>query len=239
VNLADTCSLVGKIFRFMAEQHGPRRCFVLGGDLRHWFHQIPAPGWMRRLFGIRARQAAGGFQDYVWTSIPMGWSWSPLIAQGVAWTFLMFREETDPRVFFEEAAFTGTTGLPTFVNVIDPVTKEIKGFATVYYDNYLIMCWDSDLLNAIEQRLKANEKALHIMVKEGSRFTLNTAKFCSEGFDYLGVHFQGIRTSRERAPCMHPGHLGRQPCRLLLENARWGSRSARTDTLTWRSGSRE
>lgn len=200
VNLADTCSLVGKIFRFMSEQKGPRRCFVLGGDLRHWFHQIPAPDWMQRLFGLRARQAAGGFKDFVWTSIPMGWSWSPLIAQGVAWTFLMFREETDSRVFFEEAAFTGATGLPTFVNVIDPVTKEIKGFATVYYDNYLIMCWDSDLLDAIEQRLKANEKALRIVVKDGSRFSLNTAKFCNEGFDYLGVHFQGTKKKSRETP---------------------------------------
>jgi hypothetical protein len=75
---------------------------VIGGDFRHWFHQIPAPSWMRRLFGLRGPDGT----EHQWQSIPMGWSWSPLIAQACAWTVLAFLE-ADEAPLLDPKAFAG------------------------------------------------------------------------------------------------------------------------------------
>ena len=86
VNLISASELI----RLM-RQHGTRwkgEYHVVTGDLRHWFHQISAPSWLRPLFGLKTGSKAGpktgpkiDEKRYMWTSLPMGWSWSPVLAQ--------------------------------------------------------------------------------------------------------------------------------------------------------------
>ena len=206
VNLIDTWRLCPTIQEFLEAQEAHKReCHVYGGDFRHWFHQIPTPSWLQQLFGIRAHVPASWTgkkkkadrngnvkEDVVWRALPMGWSWSPVLAQAVAWSYLTYRCDAQEPCFFDEDAFRGNR-LPTTIRVRNPETGEFCGFATVYYDNFLIMCTDGNLLNQIRARLLRNSELLQVLIKEGSEIHCNKATFCSKGFDYLGVHFQGVR----------------------------------------------
>ena len=61
---------------------GTANCFVYGGDFRHWFQQIAAPPWLQTL---RAEISRDTLSLLLLTSLPMGWSWSPVLAQASAW----------------------------------------------------------------------------------------------------------------------------------------------------------
>jgi hypothetical protein len=50
-------------------------------DLRHWFHQFALGAQVRPYFGLRSPSLG----PLVWRRLPMGWSWSPWVAQATAW----------------------------------------------------------------------------------------------------------------------------------------------------------
>jgi hypothetical protein len=52
---------------------------VVECDLRHWFHQIKVDPELSRIFGLRDNE-----EYWEWATLPMGWSWSPAIAQVLA-----------------------------------------------------------------------------------------------------------------------------------------------------------
>ena len=51
----------------------------LTADFRHWFYQIPLPHKVRHLFSVKAGDFMGRFDVF-----PMGFSWSPFVAQGLS-----------------------------------------------------------------------------------------------------------------------------------------------------------
>jgi len=73
VVFADMDSLF-RIFTFF----GPRTFFA-EADFRHWFYQIPLLGRMARFFNVRC-----GGATYEFRAWPMGFSWSPFVAQGLS-----------------------------------------------------------------------------------------------------------------------------------------------------------
>jgi hypothetical protein len=186
VNLTDTQGMIRAIVGFLHRQRpGRRRMFVVGGDFRHWFHQIPGVAWMQRLFGLR--DARG--QEYQWQSLPMGWSWSPLIAQSCAWAVLAFHEAGEKSLLDPEAFSAGR--LPTWVNVIGPDGKTVVGICTVYYDNYLFLLDNEAAYMYVRKRMARNTEHLKAEVKEGSTFNFTTDDLVAEGggFTYLGIRF--------------------------------------------------
>jgi hypothetical protein len=212
VNLCDTRHLIDGMKKFIARQKAQGKTpsfFAFGADFRHWFHQISAPRWLRRLFGLQLRK--GG--RYQWKSLPMGWSWSPVLAQSAAWATLLFREPTQAPILDESAFRDGPDGqsrLPTWVDVIH--NGEVHGMATVYYDNFLFLCDCNEAYQAVKERVAQNCGLLRTdplfegdrsqpdpscrtgaLIKEGSYIDVTPRLFCTEegAFDYLGVRFQG------------------------------------------------
>jgi hypothetical protein len=53
-------------------------------DIRHWFHQLPVNPFLRRLFVIRSEDSF-----LSWQVLPMGWCWSPYLAQCMAWSLIL------------------------------------------------------------------------------------------------------------------------------------------------------
>ena len=60
----------------------------------------------------------------------------------------------------------------------------------MYYDNFIVLTPNEEEARAWEQRVKLNEKRLHVVIKEGSFMKLSDEQIAAEGFTYLGVHFQ-------------------------------------------------
>ena len=193
VNLIDTRKLVEEIRRFYRQTHakskegaGARRVFGYLGDFRHWFHQINAPEVLRRLFGMIN---AGG-EEYQWQSIPMGWSWSPVIAQSVAWSVITYARPEQEQLF----DLTGLQGdqLPTYIKL-----KDHRGIALVYYDNFILLTDHAATRDEFRRRMEGAEKSLGVHIKDGSTRVINPKDFIAKGFEFLGVHFQGIRDGRK------------------------------------------
>ena len=234
VNLADTRDVVRKMRNFLRKQRrekGRAQLYAYGGDFRHWFHQIPAAPWMRNLFGL----VDADNNEYQWQSLPMGWSWSPFLAQACAWSVLT-RDHAGKNVFDVEAFRSNR--LPTWIEVRGPDNK-VVGYATVYYDNFLVFSSDANVMDAARKQIKNACREAHAVIKDGSEFSVTPASFNADGFDFLGIHFQG---RHEQEAMRDPARKGppKTQCDVLLwrptKISKWrlkhdtspGGRSART-----------
>lgn len=112
MNTADISSLLKRM-----QQHvnSRRKMYVVSGDLRHWFHQLRAPDWLRDYLGIHIR----GGRYYKWNTIPMGLKHSPWCAQSIAWCLLACRR-LNQQPFLNEQDFQEDQ-LPTFVTTVKQV----------------------------------------------------------------------------------------------------------------------
>ena len=178
VNLVDTRSLIAHMRAFS------RRCprfHVVMGDFRHLFHQIAVHPELRCHFGLAYSDSAGNSQCYLWRTLPMGWSYSPFIAQSYAWSVIAHRNPNQESLFVEEA-LRGAQ-LPTLL------PSRQGGFATVYYDNFLLVTPSETEANEFAKRMHQTCKTFSVIVKPGSFRELNPDQVRREGFEYLGVHF--------------------------------------------------
>lgn len=85
-------NLIG-VNEFLHECRSMGRCHMLTADIRHWFHLIPIPNRLKVWFGLKLK---GDADNYVWNTLPMGFSWSPRIAQLFAWATLLHTEPGQP-----------------------------------------------------------------------------------------------------------------------------------------------
>ena len=190
VNLIDIHGLINRMLAYGSEGKKSRRFFVVMGDFRHWFHQLPAPIWLQRLFGMKYKKTF-----YSWRTLPMGWSWSPVCAQAAAWGFLAYREGTESRLLNEEA-LQGGMSLPRWVGTPN------GGWVTVYYDNFLIVTPKEEEAAAWSARITTNAQRLHVVIKPGSFAVLSDDEVRQTGFTYLGVHFQTVAEPYDSAPAI-------------------------------------
>ena len=72
VNLPDLHSLLKRIASII----GRKPFHLINFDFRHFFHQIKI-GIIKRAFTLRSKELF----DLIWAVLPMGWSYSPRIAQ--------------------------------------------------------------------------------------------------------------------------------------------------------------
>ena len=61
-----------------------KRWYCINADLRHWFHQIVIPEWLRNLVQFRLEK-----KIYRPRTLPMGWYLSPPIAQTITWSMIL------------------------------------------------------------------------------------------------------------------------------------------------------
>ena len=184
-----------QILHKLTEKNPQQTVFVATGDFRHWFHQLKN-GELERFFGIAI---AGAY--YLWTTWPMGFSWSPFAAQTCAWLILI-----DNLMEFVVTDFLNDAELPSVI----PLAGGMEcGFIVVYYDNYLIATTDQQNFVDIQHRLWQSFHNHHVKVKEHyqylphERFTMDfpfepkkdlynndvliQTSYVSVGFEYLGL----------------------------------------------------
>lgn len=142
---------------------------VLGGrnliaqlDFRHWFHQIPVCEQLRHAFGLKMRETDGAEPSYYeWCSLPMGWSWSPCVAQAISWMMMLNspKGETDP-LFDVGLVKAPEAGLPTWV-----YTRDGRAAVSVYYDNVVVFSSSHATLQEILKRIDYNIEHFNAEVK--------------------------------------------------------------------------
>jgi len=179
-NIPDIADLIDRI-RAMSIQE--KKLHIVMGDFRHWFHQIAAPQYLREFFGLRM-----GKQIFQWQSLPMGWSWSPTIAQSFAWAVCLFREASEKAIFNEDD-IAHPHQLPTFVR------SQAGGFLSVYYDNFILVTGDANEAEAFEARMRRAQRRTGTVIKPGSLQYFRPDSLEKEGLTCLGVHLTWQRTS--------------------------------------------
>jgi hypothetical protein len=145
-------------------------------DLRHFFWQIPIGDNDARWFGVRLR---GMRTAYVVKCLPMGFSWSPKIAQIIS-TLLV----TAGLQLVHDAG-AGKAYL---------TVKNSRGltvaFIVVFYDNFLIIARDERVRGIIVGQLIKNVTRTGARIKAGEEEPTRGI-LCTRGvFEFLGVLFE-------------------------------------------------
>lgn len=136
------------------------KCLIAQLDFRHWFHQIRVSENLRQWFGLRI-----GKEIFEWTCLPMGWSWSPCVAQAISWMMLLaVPPGAKDDLFDVDALLAEGAGLPTWVR-----TRDRKVVAMVYYDNLIIFASSRPTLDRVLKRLDGNitEFKAEVKFREG------------------------------------------------------------------------
>jgi hypothetical protein len=175
VNLMTQPEVLRHVHDMLANTSGP--LFFVEADLRHWFHQITAHEKLRMLFGLQMKPPSK--QWYVWKCLPMGFSWSPAIAQACGWIYLLFKREAGKQSLFDLTPCQDAgVGLPKFVRTISR-----KSVAMVYYDNLLVISTDENEAVSLKTSILRNCKDLNVEIKGAVNFTKDKVVYL--GMDIL------------------------------------------------------
>jgi hypothetical protein len=195
VNIPDIPRLVEEMAREVA-QDPASGVWIVVGDLRHWFHQIPLHKSLWKWFGLAMKDLKNRIRTFTWKCLPMGWSWSPAIAQAAAWVMIGHCETGHHRY----VDLSTRESSPMFVPLKDTSGERI-GFATVYYDNYMIITRDPKVAEEMSNRVVSNARLFGITIKEHqlwtrSQLVLGDAR--KRILQFLGIEFAlRARTTRE------------------------------------------
>ena len=135
-----------EVSKFIATIKPSRLCIYLA-DFRHFFHQFGLHPEIRTFFGLAIDDSF-----YQWTTLPMGFSWAPFVAQATA--MALIAEATQN---FHARDYSLDTGIPHYI--------ETKKGSRIYltYDNLAIVggCKREvqQLKDAIMRRLRGKANA--------------------------------------------------------------------------------
>ena len=202
VNLPYMPEIIKRLLVMMAEGGS---LSILTSDFSHYFHLIPVSEELSLYFGVAVEDGVGTdgqpkMKAFRWTSLPMGWSFSPWIAQSIGWAAILFRE-ADEEILFEVPE--GLAQLPTFVRI------KGGGFICLYYDNVFACAMDPRVMERVRDRLTRNfSNTKEKGGKDGfnvitNYMTVHTAKSLRDPLtpaQFLGVDFS-ITTKRDRVEC--------------------------------------
>lgn len=172
-NIPDMIEIVAKWAR-------EPKMYVLTGDFRHFFHRITMGEMMTRFFGVHCEGVS-----WCWKTLPMGWSWSPTIAQAIGWTTIAGRVKNQSPLYDEREL--RDEFLPSQLNVVDK-DGTVIGIALLYYDNFLIICNDAVYMQRIKAQFDRNCQKFSVVLKE--KTSLGHTDLRSGKLAYLGCQFQ-------------------------------------------------
>ncbi len=196
-------------------------------DYRHWFHQIKLHNLP---IGVKIRDQ-GALRYFAYQTLPMGLSWSPFLAETVAWASILFRTAQQKELF--EVPQSRRT--PRFVPL-----KDLDGFACIMYDNIIIVASaderskddpkffsTSKLLQYVD-RIMGNGKTLGVRCKVAEAFCPPSTPTggVMERFTFV-KDSNSVKLTRDRAGNRLPNGQG-NPTILGVEFFSTGS------TLQWR-----
>lgn len=174
LQLCEIQLLLGLMRRFGNE------CWVATSDLRHFFWQITIPEADRRMFSVMV-----GGTAYELSALPMGWAWSPWVAQGIAMA-LAARAVRDAG--WTVVPGEGAAGSPPPYFSVRDATDQVIAFVVVWYDNFLVLTGRQDhnttLRGAIDRQM-----SLCKVVYKPTREKRNWDVTQGSG-EYIGISFR-------------------------------------------------
>jgi hypothetical protein len=143
-DLAELCITLAKFFR------GSSALYGTVGDFRHFFHQFGLSEDISLHFVLRVGEAF-----FRWALLPMGWSWSPVIAQSATITMLLIALETAK---FDTTAYKAAGAVPCFLMVTHLTNPAVRCFATAWYDNVFCLVNDHDIAGKVHRAIRETVK---------------------------------------------------------------------------------
>lgn len=184
---------------------------VMEGDVRHYFHQLPLEFDISRFMCVYMDRTF-----WRWKNLPMGFSWSPFIAQCVGMGAILATLE-DCGV---DVSSYKDLKVPPSLIIIRDANNKISLIAALWYDNIFIGTRDPSLAPKIFSKLRKNyegtgkidkksgkpDEGFHLMLKE---WNLHGPQALRNGYpqpndadgkevepkyaSYLGLEFKMIR----------------------------------------------
>jgi hypothetical protein len=154
-------------------------------DIRHYFHQFEACPEAQRWFAIRTET-----RWWKWRTMPMGWSFSPRIAQCCSWAILLHRErDEDPLC----AEYEDSENPPRFVPLVR--NGQRVGLLSILYDNIFVIACDKSLVKEWGDRWERNAELFGITLKHTTLHgSADTHDADYQDIEHLGLAFGTERT---------------------------------------------
>ena len=163
---------------------------IMEGDVRHYFHQLPLADSICRYFCLYLQG-----QFYSWRSLPMGWSFSPFVAQSIGMGLIL---EALRRTNYDVKEF-GASNTPPSMIVIRNEEDKIEILACLWYDNVLIACRDPQRAPKIFAQYRKVCSEVHLELKS---------------WTFHGPRSMNPTSSGGGKDPSYPSYLGLEFCRL-------------------------
>ena len=139
--------------------------YAINIDLRHWFHEIPLPRRYQGIFGLSLTDRDNEYGEYyiVPRAFPMGWSFSPIIAQAMTWSLVLSKHPSDPD--FPVAADLDLQELRKHTELFSWVPLKGGGGIFVLLDNILVVTPREDTAKFWFSKIKQDAKRYNIVLK--------------------------------------------------------------------------
>ena len=138
-------------------------------DLRHWFYQIPLlRAEDRDLFCVHSHRRLR------LRCLPMGFKWSPFLAQSVVWSVILKGVEDQVR------GRTMERSPPPYVEIV--VGGVTRGYIVVFYDNILVIGENKTIRDQWTAHIQRSLRSLDIAIKD-------EVQLSEKGAEFLGVEF--------------------------------------------------
>ena len=171
-NLPDITVLLGALCDLVEDSGGA--ITVCEGDIRHFFHQIPLDEMISQFFCINiAEDDVLAF--FRWSTLPMGWSFSPFIAQSISMGILI---RSLALCGLNMDRYKDLSTPPPFI--IHRVNGKIVLVAAVWYDNILVASSDANLAMRIHQKFQTQCNTVNLELKRWDIFS--PSKIRMDGF---------------------------------------------------------
>jgi hypothetical protein len=160
--------------------------YVILGDLRHWFHQLPLHHDIQKFMGVACRLAGERDRFWKWTTLPMGLSWSPFIAQAIGLLLITYKEEQEDNLF-DFSNLDVDSQLPQYLRLIS------GGFICIYYDNIFAVGTCGKTMAELLRRLGRTMTLFNVIVKEPGLILMTPKTLRTQSFHLLGVEMRVMR----------------------------------------------
>jgi len=152
---------------------GTTQCVV--GDFRHFFYQHRISRWLSTLFGIACAEMLVRM-----VVLPMGWSWSPRLAQCSGWSILLYHDENSSTLGVKEKWGDDP---PPMIKLRDEQSR-VVGLIVLWIDNFIIFHKDQSVRDLWYNRIIKNCKKFDVQIKEIEKTSTPS---------YLGIYFETKR----------------------------------------------
>jgi len=146
---------------------GMRQPHIYIADIRGWFHVLKINVFLQLLFGI----VCGCCNEvWMWQVLPMGWSWSPYIAQCIGWSLILHTLPPDVYVFEAVSQESPPQYRWLCRRLSDGSAGTRVGFVTLLYDNIGMFCIDHVVAQAFKRRIEATMAEFAVPLKYSDLF---------------------------------------------------------------------